>query len=295
VNRGVAAGLATACVVANFAAYAILRDHMATARSPEPARTPPASGQASEEPSAEVIEGPVFLKGRLDGSVLRLTHGDCGTADDPENDPRVLPRAWISKPDTAPVPVEIPGLTQALGVGATPAGWWVVGTDEACEVAAWAAPDGTAWSPAEVPPKAWYVDPVNLEVVHRPGGDTVEVGADCLAESVQPGPTSVYVVCTDDRLILGPLDTDRIEAGAGTGVTTAAVRADGTLATIYNVPPCSTRLEVRDDEGEVVEEAEHCFENDGAPLGITWIGEDLAVQIGYELLDNTSGGWAPRS
>ncbi len=293
-NRGVAAGLAVACVVANFGAYAVLRDYLSTARSPEPAWTTPSGDESAPADPVNPLQGSVFLKGRPDGAVLRLSPGDCGTEGN-QDDPRQLPVAWISPAGAAPVVVEIDGLTQTLATGLTADGWWVVGTDTDCKVTAWTAagPDGTTWSRSAVPARAWYLDPVDPRLVHAAGGRAVKVGAECDAESVHPAADRYYVVCTDDRLLQASLDSDLIESGVDTGVTAAAVGPDGLVAVLYNTPTCRARLEVL-DEGKPVESRQECFGNDRFALGVTWIGEDLAAQSGYALRDDSSGTWVDR-
>ena len=63
------------------------------------------------------------------------------------------------------------------------------------------------------------------------------------------------------------------------------------MARLSNVAPCIAKLDVVQG-GKTIDD--ECFGNKRAALGVTWIGDDIAVQIGYDLLDNTSGDWQTR-
>ena len=288
-RRGVATGLAVGMVVINAGAFWYLRETLST-----PPPEPDSSGAGSDVPSATPDDappfaGPVLLTGAADGSVLRSTHGDCDGA-------AVPAAAWVAAPGEAPVEVEVPGLVETLALGADGGGWFVVGADDACEVKAWSGnADGSSWSEAEIPTGVWYLDPSDdTQVIspRRPRG-----GAGRLHAHVGPVQRPLRLPALRERQReRGPTAPTRqfVAYAASEGLGGLAPREDGRVATLgeSTSPACGALLRVFDDE-KIVDET--CLSNDKAGLGVTWAGDTLVAQIGYDLMDqDDDGDWVVR-
>ena len=276
-------------VAINAAAVWYLRDRMSD--PPVPAgsstRPAPATTQPDDAPSDDggPISGPVLLGGAEDGSVLRLTRGDCVVGTNAT--------AWVSPDREPPAEVEIPGLVEALAVGRTGEGWRLIGADADCEVTAWSSDSlaGDRWRSVEVAREAWYLDPEVATRVVSPKG-VVPLPDDCAATGLQEVRLQVYVVCADGRALVAERATREFtQLVDAVQVEALAVDAAGSQAQLTSVPQCVAGLRVA--RGRRILD-EHCFGNDRAPLGIVWTGDTLVAQIGYELVDNAGGEWAAR-
>lgn len=289
-RRSVTAAWIAVFVVLNVSAFLYLR-HWLSEPPPDDVATATPVPSPKGDPR---IEGVLSLSGRPDGSVLRVTNGVCREPD-PESELESEPAtAWVAPPGAGPSEVELDSLVETLGVGRTATGWWVVGTDESCQVAAWTSSDaGRTWQAGPVPASAWYLQPGDPNVVRSPKGP-VQLADGCEAASVQPGPLRVYVVCTDGRLLAGDRTARELTAAPEIGVRAVAVGSAGTLARLSVEPPCNAQLDVAQGRKTLVDE---CLGSGRAANGVTWIGDDLALQIGYDMLDydTATNEWQTRN
>lgn len=278
-RRSVIAAWIALFVVLNAGAFLYLRHWLS-----EPPPNDVATAVAEPGPTGDPrIEGPLWLSGRPDGSVLRVTNGVCREPDaELESEPATV---WVAPPGEGPREVQADSLVQTLGVGRTDRGWWIVGTDADCAAAtAWTSTDaGQTWQASpDLPVGAWYLEPGDPNHVHSPRGKVTLVEG-CLAASVQAGPRQAWVVCTDGRLLVGDRTAPKISTvQAEAGVRSVAVGPAGKVASLSEAPPCDAML-VAEQGRRPLDDG--CLATGRAANGITWIGDDLALQLGYALLD----------
>jgi hypothetical protein len=280
VQRSVAAGIAVGLVAVNVGAVWFLRDRM-TIRPDEASAEPRALGPAKDTDKRPFV-GPVLLSGRADGSVLRLTHGSCEGG--------APAKVWVSATGTAPVSVQIPDLVRTLGVAADSDGWYVVGTGADCQATAWTS-DGTGetWESADVPDDAWYVDPAANGLVSPQR--SLALGDDCTPSWVQTSRSEVFVLCDEGTALRAEKADPEFSAYPGSELAGLAVRADGRVALIGESDGCAAQVRIITQQESFYDK---CVWRDKGGLGITWTGETVVAQLGYDLSDLEGNAWTVR-
>ncbi len=278
-------------VVLDAAAVLFLRYRMSVPPDPPPEFATP---QAAADPGgddANPIAGLLFLAGAADGHVLRMTRGSC------DEEQPLSAIAWVAPPGADAAEVAPPGgLVQTLGIGYDDDAdrWWVVGTDAECTVAQWTGGlAGTSWEQVDGPIEAWYVDPADDTRLATPQGP-LSLGSDCHATSAQVAGPYAYAVCDDGR-VLETLRRARefVSLDIGAEVVALAVRDDERTAALTTDSDCLAGLLLLRSPGGP-KTSDQCFANNKVGLGVTWAGDDLVAQVGFDLLTNDNGDWVPR-
>ena len=270
-------------VALNAAMVWYLRDRFAHPPEPSASSATPWSPPRSAD-AATKVDGPVLMAGATDGSVVQVARGDC--------EGREPARTWVARGTEPAGQVTVPGLSEALAVGLTEAGWWVIGTDGTCAVTAWSSDSraGIEWRNAKLPVDAWYLDPVSPGRVMSPRG-SVRVASGCEATWVQAVGQQVYALCADGRALSTDRTTRRfVPIDVAEPVVAMAAAPGGTLALLTTTPECGAGLLVTVD-GAATDES--CISRTKEPLGAAWTGNTLVAQVDTDLVDQ-SQGWQPR-
>jgi hypothetical protein len=270
-------------VALNAAMVWYLRDRFAHPPESSASSATPWSPPPSADTST-AVDGPVLMAGATDGSLIQVARGDC--------EGREQARTWVALGTAPAEQVTVPGLSEALAVGLTEAGWWVIGTDATCAVTAWSSVSraGTEWRTAKPPVDAWFLDPASPGRVRSPRGP-VRVASGCEATWVQAVGQQVYALCADGRA----LSTDRttrqfVPIDGAEAVVAMAAAPGGTLALLTTTPECVAGVRTTVD-GAATDES--CISESQEPLGVAWTGDTLVAQVDTHLRDQ-SNGWQPR-
>ena len=198
-------------------------------------------------------------------------------------------RTWVAPGRGAGQEVTVPGLSEALAVGLTEAGWWVIGTDATCRSTAWSSVSrrrDRRGSTATAAGRRLVPGPGLARSVRSPRGP-VELASGCEATWVQAVGQQVYAVCADGRA----LSADR--------TTRQFVPIDGAEPSSPWPPPRRRHAGAVDDDIRVRRGAPITVDGRGqrrvvhqraarSPLGVAWTGDTLVAQVDTDLLDQST-------